>query len=225
MAGKKPKAVVKDKKPKMPKVDWKSIPGKFTDPALPVVYRSVKNRELPFNQELFEEVCRRVSVSVFGVAKICDEDPNLPSQEAFSKWILQNEEARSRYALAKSAQADYIFDNVNQIAAETTAETSFHKKDANGNYEYDAVGNPVLVKYSVCLSPEVIAHKRLRVDALKWTAGKLKPKLYGDKTVQEHQGPNGGAIPVAAVNWKGLSESDLEAMQRIAEKSIEGEST
>jgi len=36
---------------------------------------------------------------------------------------------------------------------------------------------------------------RLQVDARKWIASKLLPKVYGDKVSHEHGGPDGGAIP------------------------------
>jgi hypothetical protein len=35
---------------------------------------------------------------------------------------------------------------------------------------------------------------RLRVDARKWVASKLKPRVYGDKLTQEHTGADGGPI-------------------------------
>ena len=41
--------------------------------------------------------------------------------------------------------------------------------------------------------------RRIRIDARKWIACKLKPKKYGDKLVAEHSGPNGGAIPFETV--------------------------
>ncbi len=34
----------------------------------------------------------------------------------------------------------------------------------------------------------MIEHRRLQVDARKWYAGKLRPKVYGDKIQQEHSG-------------------------------------
>ena len=40
------------------------------------------------------------------------------------------------------------------------------------------------------------AKARVRIDARKWMAGKLKPKVYSDKHSVELAGPNGGAIPV-----------------------------
>ncbi len=36
--------------------------------------------------------------------------------------------------------------------------------------------------------------QRLRVDARKWVASKLKPKKYGDKVDLEHSGPDGGPL-------------------------------
>lgn len=39
-----------------------------------------------------------------------------------------------------------------------------------------------------------IARNRLRVDARKWVAAKLKPRIYADKTTTEHTGANGGPI-------------------------------
>jgi hypothetical protein len=38
--------------------------------------------------------------------------------------------------------------------------------------------------------------RRVKIDARKWMAGKLRPKVYGDKVQQEVSGPNGGAIEV-----------------------------
>ena len=44
--------------------------------------------------------------------------------------------------------------------------------------------------------------RRIRIDARKWIACKLKPKKYGEKLTQEHSGPNGGDIPFAIVERK-----------------------
>ena len=36
--------------------------------------------------------------------------------------------------------------------------------------------------------------RRIRIDARKWVACKLKPKKYGDKVQTEHSGPDGGPV-------------------------------
>lgn len=45
---------------------------------------------------------------------------------------------------------------------------------------------------------EDAARARVRVDARKWVAAKLKPRKYGDRQAVEHSGPNGGPIQTAA---------------------------
>lgn len=39
--------------------------------------------------------------------------------------------------------------------------------------------------------------RRIRVDARKWVAGKLRPKVYGDKAAVEHSGPDGGPVEMS----------------------------
>lgn len=41
---------------------------------------------------------------------------------------------------------------------------------------------------------DMIEHRKLRVDARKWTAAKLRPRKYGELVRQEHSGPDGGSI-------------------------------
>lgn len=56
--------------------------------------------------------------------------------------------------------------------------------------------------------PEDAAVARLRIDARKWAAGKLRPKAYGDKLDLQHTGPNGGAIQIEAVEWRVVTQSE-----------------
>ena len=41
--------------------------------------------------------------------------------------------------------------------------------------------------------------RRIRVDARKWIAAKLKPKTYGERVVNEHTGVDGGPIQHQAI--------------------------
>lgn len=43
------------------------------------------------------------------------------------------------------------------------------------------------------------ATARMRVDALKWIAGKRKPKVYGDKLLNEHTGADGAALVFSTI--------------------------
>lgn len=46
-------------------------------------------------------------------------------------------------------------------------------------------------------TPETAAADRVKIDALKWIAARRAPKRYSEKLLQEHSGPDGGAIPHA----------------------------
>jgi hypothetical protein len=41
------------------------------------------------------------------------------------------------------------------------------------------------------------AKARVQIDARKWLAGKMRPKVYGDKVIAEHSGPDGGPLQIA----------------------------
>lgn len=43
------------------------------------------------------------------------------------------------------------------------------------------------------------AKARVQIDARKWYAGKVKPKKYGDKVVQELTGEGGGPVQIQRV--------------------------
>jgi len=90
----------------------------------------------------------------------------LPSCSTIFLWLSKYPEFSEQYARAREAQADYLVDEIIGIADE-----------------------PVL-------SSEQVARNRLRVDARKWMAAKLRPKKYGDKIEHEIGGRAGASIPV-----------------------------
>jgi transposase len=52
------------------------------------------------------------------------------------------------------------------------------------------------------------AQARVLIDALKWAAGKRKPKVYGDKVTTEHSGPGGGDIIIRATIGGTIANND-----------------
>lgn len=65
------------------------------------------------------------------------------------------------------AQADVLFDEILDIA-NTPIEGTKTKLDKDGEVVEISKG-------------DMIEHRRLQIDARKWMAGKLRPKVYGDK--------------------------------------------
>jgi hypothetical protein len=71
-------------------------------------------------------------------------------------------EFRHQYARAREAQADFLAEEILQIA------------DDGENDTYATENGPAV-------NHDVVQRSRLRVDARKWLASKLAPKKYGDK--------------------------------------------
>lgn len=109
------------------------------------------------------------------MVKIC-RDEQYPHVSNVYRWILANEPFRDMYARARDDQADTLADEIHAIADEPMVGKKVTTK-ANGDVE--------------TVEGDMIEHRRLRVDARKWIAAKLKPKKYGDFSRQEHTGADG----------------------------------
>jgi hypothetical protein len=90
------------------------------------------------------------------------------------KWIRTIPEFSQQYDKAKAESADSLAEEILDIADDGTNDWM----ERNGkDGEKQTVFNT-----------EHVQRSRLRVDARKWIASKLKPKKYGDKTEVEHTG-------------------------------------
>jgi hypothetical protein len=136
-----------------------------------------------------EIICQRLAEGESLVA-IC-RDVEMPSQRTVYLWLAQDEEFRKRYDEARTYQAETYFDQVAEIAkTPMIGEKSVTKAD--GSVEI--------------MRGDMIEHRRLQVDALKWMAGKLRPKKYGDATLIKHADAEG--------NMRALD--DVERFTRMA---------
>lgn len=113
------------------------------------------------NQAKFDRVCEQIADGK-GLRTIC-KDETLPSVATVMRWLNEWPEIQEQYARAREAQADTLFDEILEIA-----------DDALNDYAEDGEGG-------LRLNSEHVQRSRLRVDARKWAAGKLRPKKYGDK--------------------------------------------
>ncbi len=102
----------------------------------------------------------------------------MPHVSTVYRWISSNQEFRDMYAQAREDQADTLADQIIEIS-----------DDATNDYMQGEDG--------LELNAENIQRSRLRVDARKFIAAKLKPKKYGELVKHEHGGPDGSPIPVS----------------------------
>lgn len=136
-------------------------------------------RPSDYSDTTADEICERISNGE-SLRRICLTE-NMPSKSAVFRWLYANEKFRDQYARAKEAQADALADDILDIADDGENDTYI---DGEGNRRVDN---------------DVIARSRLRVDARKWIASKLKPKVYGDKVHSEITGRDGAPMELKIV--------------------------
>lgn len=114
-------------------------------------------------QDLVQSISTGTSLRRFA------EDRALPFTNV-RRWIDAEQGPNGRaaqYARAREDRADHYADEIVAIGDEATVEDVL---DANGEVvgvRFDAVA---------------VARNKLRIDARKWVASKMKPKVYGERT-------------------------------------------
>lgn len=125
------------------------------------------------SKALADTLCERIALGE-SLRAICSAD-GMPSMSFVFSWLSDDEKFAEQYARAREAQAEAFADEIVAIADEPPDVVP-----VKGGEEGEEQG--------VQLDSAAIARQRLRIDARKWVASKLKPKKYGDKVDVEHGG-------------------------------------
>ena len=133
--------------------------------------RKPTGRPSSFTQDVADAICGRIAMGE-SLRRICLDDA-MPDAKTVFRWLRQNDEFSQQYAQAREDQADGYADEITEIADEVNLEDVLDKD-----------GNVVEVK----VDATAVARNRLRVDARKWVASKLRPKKYGDRVDHNHAG-------------------------------------
>ena len=137
-------------------------------------------RPSDYTQDLADEICSQLSEGK-SMRRVCESD-DMPSKATVFNWLRTNDEFLDQYEKAKVEAADFLAEEIVEIADYSvndlivTLNIDLENKPKEEWTEHDV--KLVAAK----LNPENIQRSRLRVDARKWIASKLKPKKYGDKT-------------------------------------------
>lgn len=163
-----------------------------------VVYQG-RGRPSSFTWEIATEICERISVgeSLNSIVK----SSHMPDYKTVMRWLVTANEVphlkqfRLNYARAREAQAEFFVDQLYEIAS-----------DGSNDWEERETQNGNVV---TVINHEVVARSRLRMDAIKWIAGKQRPKKYADKfaelAAQDDTPIDGGSLNDSADK---LSERD-----------------
>lgn len=129
-----------------------------------------------YGHETADAICEMIADGQ-SLRAICKSE-EMPSTSTVCKWLGKNTEFAEQYARAREAQADTLFDEILDIADDASNDWMERNGEENEGWQ---------------LNGEHIQRSRLRIDARKWMAGKLKGK-YSEKTVHEHGGIDGAPI-------------------------------
>ena len=126
-----------------------------------------------YTPELANEICDRLA-SGRSLNAICKMD-DMPDITTVMKWLQKSEQGDERftglieiYLRAREAQADVIFDECLEIADQNNADMTFDRETGEIKVNGDA-----------------IQRAKLRIDTRMRMAGKLKPKKYGERIIQD----------------------------------------
>jgi hypothetical protein len=100
------------------------------------------------------------------IPRIC-LDSHMPDPATIFHWLEKSDSFRHRYSRARESQAHLLFDQCLTIADDTAADVI---------ETTDSKGNPVMTS-----NPSAVARARLMVETRFRMAGKLSPKVYGER--------------------------------------------
>lgn len=114
-------------------------------------------------QKAIEIILSKISVDKMSLRKALENRDTsiLPAPVTFLEWVSKDEQLAKQYAYACEERADAIFDEMFDIA------------DDSSN-DFEVTNDGIKVKH------EDIQRSRLRVDTRKWALSKMNPKKYGD---------------------------------------------
>jgi len=124
-----------------------------------------------YTDEMALIICDRIANGE-SLKSIC-EDEELPARSTVFKWLAENRTFSDMYARAREEQADTIFDEIIEIADDGRNDWMERRGEDDAGWVTNG---------------ENIQRAKLRIDARKWMAGKLRPKKYGDRQEIEHSG-------------------------------------
>lgn len=134
-----------------------------------------------YTPDIANKILSEIATTSKSLRTICGQE-GYPTVGTILKWLKEDKDGfLAQYAIAKEEQADYLIEEMIDIADDGSNDFMTITK---GGQDYEVENK------------EVTSRSRLRVDTRKWIASKLKPKKYGDKIQQEVTGADGGPLKV-----------------------------
>jgi hypothetical protein len=125
--------------------------------------------------EAQDRICAAIASGPVGLDKLCNGDSTLPHPSTVREWLIEDESFAAKYTRAREAQADCLAAEILEIADGAVLDWAVDCEGAEG-----AVGDHARRVKGAAERAE-LERRRQQIDARKWTASKLAPKVYGDR--------------------------------------------
>jgi hypothetical protein len=136
-------------------------------------------RPVTYTQEIADEICLGLAEGKT-LREVCRAE-NMPPESTVRLWALDDRNGfAAQYARAREIGYHSMADDLLEISDDGRNDWMERNGDDGAGWVQNG---------------EALARSRLRVDTRKWMLSKALPKVYGDKIVNEHTGPDGAAIP------------------------------
>jgi hypothetical protein len=136
-----------------------------------------------FTEEIAAAICDGIAAGEC-LPRVCDK-PGMPHPSTVFDWLAKDKVFADQYARAREAQGE-LMDAMIMEAATAAPERVIIRMggEDGGTKEQVDTGE--------------VQHRRLKIDALKWRAAHLRPKVYGVQRQEvEHKGLDGLAERLA----------------------------
>jgi len=128
-----------------------------------------RGRPSLYSDEIAKKICELTSTSHKSLKTICEE-LKVPVRTVLD-WLSSKEDFSQKYARAKDEQADFLVEEMLEIADDGKNDTLI---DPETGAQYE--------------NKEWTNRSKIRVDARKWIAAKLKPRKYSERIDLNHSG-------------------------------------
>jgi hypothetical protein len=159
--------------------------------------KKAHGRPTGYTRPLGKAICKMLAAGM-SLNEICKR-PRIKarcSESTARGWAINPQhEFSANYACAKEASYHKMAEEIMAITDDGTNDYVERKKADGETY--------------VALDHEHVQRSRLRVDTRKWFLSKVLPKIYGDKIMAEHTGPNGGPIQTQDMTPRDIGEDRL----------------
>jgi hypothetical protein len=123
-------------------------------------------RPSTYSEETADAICVELMAGR-SLVEICEQD-DMPAERTVYVWLLKHPEFVRKYAHAREMQAERGIDEIIPIA-----------DDGRNDWMERVNSDGTFIGWME--NGEAMRRSQIRIDARKWKASKLRPKVYGDK--------------------------------------------